>query len=75
MPTGRVPPAVPIAAIVIGALFAIVALARPSFLWEMGKVRAGREWIGDTGVTIFFLVIGLAVAAAGTALLLKKPAS
>jgi hypothetical protein len=54
-----------IGAIVVGLAFVLIGLARPAFLWDMGKVAQGRAAIGDTGVTVFFVAIGVALAAAG----------
>lgn len=69
----RVPVAVPITAFVVGAMFAIFGIARPAFVWNTGKVQQGRAWIGDTGLTIFFVVFGLALIAVGIVAATRRP--
>jgi len=61
----RVPLAVPLTAIITGALLALIGLARPSFVWNLGKMRQGRDWMGETGMTVLFVVFGVAMIAVG----------
>lgn len=68
----RIPIAVAILPIVIGLAFVVLAIAKPDFVWTMGKVRAGREWMGETGMTVFFVGIGLALIGAGVAVMMKR---
>jgi len=72
MPGYRLPLFVPLVGIIVGALFVLTALARPDFLWNMGKVRMGREWLGDTGMSACFLVVGIALASAAAVLILRS---
>lgn len=72
MPSSKDSLAIALGAIAFGLLFVLIAVFRPAFLWDMGKVRTGREVIGDTGVSIFFAAIGVAMAAAGIFLSRKK---
>jgi hypothetical protein len=57
---------------VVGLVFIGVAVFQPAFLWDMGKVRTGREAIGDTGTAIFFGVVGAALAAVGLVHALRR---
>ena len=68
----KIPIAVGILPLVVGAAFVVIAIARPAFIWNLGKVRAGREWMGDTGVTAFLIVVGLALIGAGVAVVLRR---
>jgi hypothetical protein len=47
-----------IVSLVVGMAFVIIGLTRPGFFWDTGKVRAGRELVGDAGVTAFFVALG-----------------
>jgi hypothetical protein len=58
--------------IVVGIVFILIALLRPGFLWDMGKVRAGRDVVGDTGVAVFFCILGAAMGVVGLVLARRK---
>jgi hypothetical protein len=62
-----------IPALVIGAIFILVGIFRPAFLWDMGKVRTGREWFGDAGMSGIFIGFGLLFCGAIIATSLKRP--
>ncbi|PAB60230.1 hypothetical protein [Anaeromicrobium sediminis] len=50
----------------IAGLFAIICtLKKPAFYWESRKARRMRGFIGDTGTTIFYLIIGTFLTGAG----------
>jgi len=59
-----------IPALLIGVVFILVGILRPSALWDTGKVVSGRRWFGETGMSAVFIVFGLifCVAILGTAL-------
>jgi hypothetical protein len=58
----------PVAAIVVGALFVLLAIIRPSFAWDVGKVQQGRAWIGETGMIASFVVLGVVLMGLGAIL-------
>jgi hypothetical protein len=68
----RVPVAIPVAAILVGLAMAILAAARPEFFWELGRVRKGREWLGDAAMTGLFVGLGLVLVGLGANLLRKR---
>ena len=68
----RIPIVVAILPMIVGLLFVVFALAKPDFLWSMGKVRAGREWMGEGGMTAAFVVVGLALIGVGAAVMMKR---
>jgi hypothetical protein len=51
--------------VTVGLAFILTAIFRPSFLWEMGKVRQGREWLGDAGMAAVYGVFGAIVVGVG----------
>ena len=48
-----------IPALVIGALFILIGILRPAFVWDMGKVRSGRDWLGEAGMSGLLIGFGL----------------
>jgi hypothetical protein len=67
-----VPIFVPWIVIFVGLIFVIVGAAKPEFLWEMGKVKTGREAIGDTALSAIFIGFGALFAGLGGFLLSKR---
>ncbi len=63
-----------IPALLIGAVLVLVGIARPSMLWDSGKVESGRRLLGDTGMSAVFIVFGLVfcIAVVGTAMKRNK---
>lgn len=53
------PAVVPIFAIVVGLVLVVIGLAHPGFLWESSKVAAGRDALGDGGMSAVFVSFGL----------------
>jgi predicted permease len=67
-----VPAAIPLAAIVIGVLLALAGLLRPGFFWNSGRIQSGRGAIGDTGMSLAFVVLGVVLGAIGARILTRK---
>ena len=68
----RVPIAIPLFVIAIGLLFVASGAIRPEFVWELGKLRSGRAWLGDAALATVLIVFGLALAAVGGILLRRR---
>lgn len=68
----QVPIAVPIAAAAVGLAFVLIGLLRPGFIWQLGKVRAGREWLGEGGMTGLLVVFGLILIGVGVAVWVRR---
>lgn len=64
-PRAKVPVAVPLGAMVVGLIFIVLGVAHPSLLWNSGKVQAGRDALGDVGVSVIFIVFGLVFVGIG----------
>lgn len=48
-----------IPALLIGVVFILAGIFRPSVLWDTGKVESGRKLLGETGMSAVFIVFGL----------------
>jgi hypothetical protein len=68
----QVPVAVPVVTVVVGAAFVLIGLLRPTFLWNLGKIRAGRDWIGDGGMTAALVIFGLVIVGLGVTLFIRR---
>jgi hypothetical protein len=55
----------PYLALIVGGAFVLAAILRPAFLWELGRVRSGREWFGETGARLFYGGMGVLFLALG----------
>lgn len=67
-----VPIVVPLMVIIMGLLFVVFGAAKPEFIWETGKVRTGREAIGDRALGAIFMGFGALFAGMGGLLLCKR---
>ena len=67
-----VPIFVPLLVIVVGLSFVLIGAAKPGFVWDMGKVKAGREAIGDGALGAVFIVFGAVFATVGAVLLKRR---
>jgi len=61
-----------IPALLIGVLFILVGIFRPSVLWDLGKVESGRKVLGEGGMSAVFIVFGLIFCVAIVATALKR---
>jgi hypothetical protein len=64
--------AVPLMAVVVGALFVAAALLKPAFMWDLGRIRLGREWFGETGMTALMVGFGVMFMALGGFLFTRR---
>jgi len=47
------------------------ALKKPPAIWEMGKIKLFRKFLGETGTVVMFLVIGAVALGFGIWLLVR----
>ena len=57
--------------ILYGVLCAFIAIAKPPKMWEMGKIKAFRNKLGEKGTVVFFLVWGAIACGFGIWLLAR----
>ena len=55
--------------VIYGALVLYAAFAKPSWIWNTGKVQGFVKLLKERGTVILFVVIGVAALAGGVALL------
>lgn len=51
--------------IVCGALTVLVAVLKPSSIWQIGQIQGVVQLLTERGTVIFFSVVGLAAVAGG----------
>ncbi len=67
-----VPTVVPLMVIVMGLLFVVFGATKPEFIWETGKVKTGRDVIGDGALGAIFIAFGALFAGCGLLLLKRR---
>lgn len=53
-----------------GAAVICIALIKPAKIWKLGKIQGFVKLMGDKGVAIFFLIIGIIALGGGILLIL-----
>jgi len=53
-----------------GVAVEAIAVIKPAAVWKLGKIQGFIQLMGDTGTTIFFVIIGLAALGGGIALII-----
>ncbi len=57
--------------IIYAAVVVVLALKKPTSMWNMGKIRFFRKVFGEKGVVIFFWVLAAVAAGFGVWLLIR----
>lgn len=57
--------------IAYGAVTLYVALLKPKWVWELGKIEGFVQLLGEKGTVVLFSVVALAAAGAGLWFLLR----